>query len=321
MHWQWNSETLFVQTMKETVEPFWQQEVRLGVMQAQDGVKLHYAYAIPANHRGTLVISNGRIESLLKYQEVVYELYQNGFASFTLDHRGQGLSARQSVDPQQGYVRDFADYVDDILQFLDEVVAPTLPDKPDLLCHSMGSAIGALAVLKAPSRFCRLVFCSPMFGIRPALPEWFARSLIRTGLSFNRWRRRSSGYFFGQGAYQAYPFALNPLTHSEVRYQWFRDLYQQRPDIQLGGVTSEWLYAAFNAMQTIYAQAHHIQHPSLILSAGADKVVDNRRQRLVADRMPQARFVTVAGARHELLHEADSYRQQALQHLYDFLSM
>lgn len=320
MPWQWSNEVLFSQTMKEHVQPFWQTHVNLGIMRAEDGLNIHYAYAIPQSCRGTVIISNGRIESLLKYQEVIYDFYQNGFATFTLDHRGQGLSERQSWDPQHGYVRDFDEYVADVLQFTREIVAPRQPSHPDLLCHSMGGAIGALAAIKAPTYFRRLVFCSPMFGIRPALPSWLARSLIHSGLSLNRWRRRSSGYFFGQGGYRAYPFAINPLTHSEARYRWFRDLYQQHPSIQLGGVTSEWLSAAFYAMQRIYQSASSIQQPSLILSAGADKVVDNRQQYQVAARMPDARFITIARARHELLHEIDSFRQEALSHVFEFIT-
>lgn len=268
----------------------------------------------------TVVISSGRIESLLKYKELIFDLYNNKLAVFILDHRGQGLSGRMTEDPQHGFVASFDDYVDDLLAFTDDIVAPHQVGNLYLLCHSMGGAIGALTLLRDPSRFDKAVFASPMFGVRPVLPGWLANSLVHTGLAWNRLRNKQSGYFFGQTPYVAFPYTLNKLTHSKIRYELFRQLYDEERQIQLGGVTSEWLHAAQVAMNRIEACAPQITTPSLILSADGDAIIDNTRQRRVAGRFANAQLEVVHEAYHELFTEADIYRDSVLQQVMRFFT-
>lgn len=46
---------------------------------------------------------------------------------------------------------------------------------------------------------------------------------------------REPQYAPGHKAYYAKPFADNPLTQSAARYHWFRDLYEEMPQLKLGG--------------------------------------------------------------------------------------
>ncbi|MCT6568541.1 alpha/beta fold hydrolase, partial [Staphylococcus aureus] len=41
-----------------------------------------------------VVVVPGRIESYVKYPEVAYDLFQQGYDVIVLDHRGQGRSGR-----------------------------------------------------------------------------------------------------------------------------------------------------------------------------------------------------------------------------------
>ncbi|MCU7553295.1 alpha/beta fold hydrolase [Alteromonas sp. ASW11-19] len=319
MDWTLTPETALADRNATTINPFWKSQVTTGEFTGLGGVTVHYAWCCPANAHTTVVISSGRIESLLKYKELIYDLWHNGFAVFIPDHRGQGLSGRMTSDPQHGFVHKFDDYVDDLLQFIDDIVMPHAPAPLTLLCHSMGGAIGTLTMLREPERFERAVLASPMFGVRPALPDWVAKGLINAGLTLNRLRRKDAGYFFGQTPYVAYPYALNKLTHSEVRYRLFRELYDEDKRIQLGGVTTEWLSAAQQAMDTIEAQAEKMTTPTLLFSADDDKIIDNDRQRSVAKRMPNLHLEVVAEAYHELFTEADEYRTPVLNKTLSFL--
>ncbi|AXR05219.1 alpha/beta fold hydrolase [Salinimonas sediminis] len=301
------------------IEPFWQSAVKTGSFQGKHDVPVSYAWCCPPQARQSVLISSGRIESLLKYKEVIYDLYHHGYAVFILDHRGQGLSGRMTDNPHHGYVANFTDYVDDLLTFHRQVITPHQRGALSLLCHSMGGAIGALTILREPGLFERAVFCSPMFGIRPALPEPVAKGLLWLGQRKAIKAGVIADYFFGQTDYQAVPFGLNKLTHSDVRYQLFRSLYEAEPAIQLGGVTTAWLAAARQAMAEITQQAPRLTLPCLLFSAGADKVVDNRVQRAVARAMPHCQWVEISGARHELLIEADRYRVPVMKQLLAFL--
>ena len=50
--------------------------------------------------------------------------------------------------------------------------------------------------------------------------------------------------------------------------------------------------------------------PILIVAAGSDEVVSNRAIEQYARRLRSGRLVTIDGARHEILQEADRYRDQ-----------
>lgn len=141
MGWKFTSEKDLVDTFSNTINPFWEEQVSRGHFIGKGDIEVHYAWCIPNTPRATIVISSGRIESYLKYKELVFDLYQNGFAVFILDHRGQGLSGRMTHDPQHGYVADFDDYVDDLVYFTQKIVIPKQQGSLQLLCHSMAGPL------------------------------------------------------------------------------------------------------------------------------------------------------------------------------------
>lgn len=289
------------------------------VFKGVDNVAIACAWTIPPKAHSAVILINGRVETYLKYQELISDLYNYGFAVFTLDHRGQGLSGRMLEETQKGFVNTFDDYVTDILTFVERIVYLKWQGRLFALCHSMGGAIGALTMLAEPSLFDKAVLCSPMFGIRPALPSWMSSWLLGAGRYKAKVKKQQADYFFGQRAYLAHPFALNRLTHSEPRYQAMLTLYADQPDLRLGGVTTEWLAAALAAMDKIEKEARYISTPTLVFSSGKDLIIDNKRQERVARQFQQAEYVLVNGAYHELLCEADEYRNPVIKQTIEFL--
>ncbi len=320
MTWRFTSETNIADIFATKINPFWQQCVTQDKFIGKGKVAVHYAWCAPDNAKATIVISSGRIESYLKYKELIFDFFNNGYAIFILDHRGQGLSDRMTKDRHHGYVAHFDDYVEDLLTFVDTVVTPNQQGERYLVCHSMGGAIGALTLLRKPNLFSKAVLAAPMFGIKPVLPDWLASSLLQVGLGVNRLRRKDSGYFFGQTGYVSLPFALNKLTHSQSRYRLFRALYDEEKVLQLGGVTTEWLSAAKYAMDLIRDNAQHISSPMLVLSADRDHIIDNKRQREVVAKIPNVTLEVINDAYHELFIERDELRNQALTKILNFLA-
>ena len=281
---------------------------------------INYAYVVHPEAKGSVVVSPGRIEGLVKYKETVYDLYQSGYSVFIIDHRGQGQSGRMTDDPEQGHVEEFDDYVEDLHHFYTHVVARNTSHKPMLLCHSMGSAIGALYVLKHPDHFSKVAFSAPMFGVRPVLPDWFVSGLLAVCGFVNRLFSDHPWYFPGQGPYAPAEFNDNVLTHSEVRYRIFRQEYESHPQNKLGGVTIGWLKAAQIAMNTIENNAHRFPIPVLHMQAGGDRVVDNQRQSRVCGRIPEILHMTFDDAHHELLMEADNTRVPVMEAVFEFFA-
>ena len=58
--------------------------------------------------QGAIVISSGRTEGMIKYQELIYDLSRQGYSVYIHDHRGQGYSERiNPKKPELGLVESF----------------------------------------------------------------------------------------------------------------------------------------------------------------------------------------------------------------------
>ncbi|ELM3616439.1 alpha/beta fold hydrolase [Aeromonas sobria] len=310
--------TLYQQTLPD----FWRQHAVEGEFKSKDGVTIRYAALRQAKVDRAILIVNGRVESYLKYQELAWDLWRQGYSLYLIDHRGQGMSGRMLDDPQKGYVDHFDDYVVDLKQFHDQIIMADQPAKLFLLAHSMGGAISARYLERWPDDIKAAVLSSPMLGINlGGLPKWLAKGLATTIGTVGDWIGEPP-YGPGQGGYQDHGFADNGLTHSQSRYQAFRQLYELHPQIQLGGATAHWIYQGITGADAAIADAGAIKTPLLVLQAGNDSVVDNAAQ---------DRFCTLAnceggkplrieGAWHELFIESDDKRQPALTAMADFFA-
>ncbi|HDZ8838079.1 TPA: alpha/beta fold hydrolase [Aeromonas veronii] len=307
---------------QQTLPDFWRQHAVEGEFKGKDGVTIRYAALRQAKVDRAILIVNGRVESYLKYQELAWDLWRQGYSLYLIDHRGQGMSDRMLDDPQKGYVDQFDDYVVDLKQFHDQIIMADQPAKLFLLAHSMGGAISARYLEHWPDDIKAAVLSSPMLGINlGGLPKWLAKGLASTIGTVGGWFGEPP-YGPGQSAYQDHGFADNELTHSQPRYQAFRQIYEQHPQIKLGGATAHWIYQGITGADAAIADAGAIKTPLLVLQAGNDSVVDNAAQ---------DRFCTIAkceggkplrieGAWHELFIESDDKRQPALTAMVDFFA-
>ena len=273
-----------------------------------------------------LVISSGRSEGYLKYKELSFDLFNLGFNVFLIDHRGQGLSERALENSHKGYVENFQYYVDDLAVFINNIVTPHCTNvdkiqKPYLLSHSMGGAIAARYLQDYPDNIQAAVLSSPMLGFNGGgIPDIIAKPLIKATDQINQWFDDTPWYFFGYKDFTPNNFVDNPLTHSELRFQQFSQLYQETPAIQLGGITVKWLTESVEALETIFANVDKITTPTLVIQSGSDKIVNNQAQddfcMLLHQSQPQScpngKPLVVKGAYHELFFESDIYRQQSL---------
>lgn len=279
-----------------------------------DGVGVRYArFAATATpHRGTVVVLPGRNECIEKYFETVGDLSRRGFDAVTLDWRGQGGSDRLIRDPERGYVSRFDDYVSDLEQLFKEVVLPDCRPPYYVLAHSTGALIALLAAPGMANRVRRMVLCAPLIEL-VGLP-FSMRSLCRI-----------SGLLMAVGLGTVYvagrarrgrqsPFAGNRLTSDETRYARNQALIQAYPELGIGGPTAAWLSAACKAVERICEPdfAARIRMPILFIAAGADEVVSTPAIERYARGLRAASVLTIDGARHEILQEADIYREQLL---------
>ncbi|MBL0612162.1 alpha/beta fold hydrolase [Aeromonas jandaei] len=310
--------TLYQQTLPD----FWRQHAIEGEFKGKDGVAIRYAALRQEKVDRAILIVNGRVESYLKYQELAWDLWRQGYSLYLIDHRGQGMSGRMLNDHDKGYVDQFDDYVVDLKQFHDQIIMADKPAKLFLLAHSMGGAISARYLERWPDDIRAAVLSSPMLGINlGGLPKWLAKGLATTIGTVGGWFGEPP-YGPGQGPYQDHGFADNELTHSQSRYQAFRQIYEQHPQIKLGGATAHWIYQGITGADAAIADAGAIKTPLLLLQAGNDSVVDNVAQDVFCTKADceGGKPLRIEGAWHELFIESDDKRQPALTAMLDFFA-
>jgi len=325
---EYTKEAQLTTRLSNEINNFWQQ----GLFASFNGlgkIRVNYAAFTQPDEAECIVVVTGRSESYLKYQELTFDLHQQGFNVFLIDHRGQGLSQRLLQNRHKGYVEKFDHYAEDLHQFVSKIVTPTCNNqrnnvkqkKPHLLAHSMGGAIAIRMMQLFPTAIKSAVLTSPMIAVNNGnIPNWLAKSIIYSGNKLDSWFSEEANYFIGQKDFATTPFAENELTHSSVRYQHFVELYKNNEDIQLGGVTTHWLEQSIAANKDIFADLDKLATPIILMQSGNDTVVSNEAQdefcqnlhQINATYCPDGKPYVINNAFHELLFEQDKYRTPAI---------
>jgi len=327
---EYTQEAQLTARLTNEIKHFWQKG-QFASFNGLEKIRINYAAFTQAENANAecILVVTGRSESYLKYQELAFDLHQQGFNVFLLDHRGQGLSQRLLSNSHKGHVEDFDHYAIDLQQFINEIVNPSCANgideikqrKPHLLAHSMGGAIAIRMMQLFPSTVQSAVLASPMIAVNNgSIPNWLAKTIIYSGNKLDSWFSDEAKYFIGQKGFASTPFDENELTQSSVRYQHFINLYQNNKTIQLGGVTTHWLAEAIDANKNIFADLDKLSTPILLMQAGSDSVVSNEAQddfcqqlhQINAQYCPNGKPFIINNSFHELLFEQDQYRTPAI---------
>lgn len=306
-------ETELPQLTVQQITPFWQQQVIKGTLKAKDGLPLAYAYVAPPQAKATILLVQGRTEAYLKYQEVMFDWVNQGYAVFTLDHRGQGLSGRMLPDPEKGHVDHFSQYAEDQAAFLTEIVRPNQRGPLLLYAHSMGGAVAVQLLASQPDSFQAAVLSSPMMA--PNATVLFGE---RDGCGLSTllgWTCTDCYAGFADQPYNDQAFSENILTRSEIRYQQFRAVFRQTPQARLGGPTWQWLAEACDVASEMPSLATQLKTPVLMLQAGDEQAVSNDAQQQFCQQLGGlcTELHAYPGALHELLFERDAIRNDVFQ--------
>lgn len=319
-------ESQFEQFVETHLMPFWGEYADQRHFENNQGLTIHYVQLLHPKAKHTVVLSPGRVEGYLKYQELAYDLFEQGFSVFIIDHQGQGLSSRRLSNNHKGYVADFDDYVRDLHQLITLHVMPKQRGELFLLAHSMGSAIGLRYLQSHPDVFSKAVLSSPMWGFRSgAVPEFIAKGLVEMGHWISGNISEESPYFLGGKDYEPTPFEDNELTDSPSRYEFFRKLYQEQPTLQLGGITFAWLDASIQALEKAQNELNKVSIPVLVLQAEQESIIDNEAQDHFCQQLAElgqpcigGKPHVIAGAKHEIFIETDDKREKALGLVFEY---
>ena len=285
-----------------------------GVFQAEDGIHLHYSYFDSETAQACIVVLPGRTEMRRKYAEFIFDLLQKDYCIFIKDWRGQGQSERLLNDSEKGHITDYQVYINDLDQFLGEVVRPLLNGRPLYgLAHSMGANILSLYAAEEPEAFDKIVFSAPMLDIPTAgIPQRLLWLVLR-GLEILGF---GDSYVMTHGPFN--PDEKNYVTTSRVRRQVEMAMKKKNRQEVVAGATNSWVRASFEATWAMKDRARDIRVPVLMLQAGRDEVVLSEGQDYVCASAKNCRKEVFPEAKHEILMEVDSVRQRALAMIFGF---
>ncbi|SIQ39878.1 lysophospholipase [Rhizobium sp. RU20A] len=289
-----------------------------GFLDGAGGAKIRYAiFRSEGSARGTVILLQGRNESIEKYFETIRELNAAGLWVATFDWRGQGGSSRLLRNaPRRGHVRRFADYESDLQLFLERIVLPDTRMPFFLLAHSTGGLVALSMAPKLSGRIDRMVLSAPFLALgAQAVGEGaiarLASIACMLGLG-SRALNRDRGNR---------PFETNLLTSDPIRFQRNAALLAAHPDLGLGPPSARWLHEAFITIRRVARHEHltRITIPTLVLAPTADRLVPHLAVENLCSIFRASHMVPIDGARHELFQEADRYRSQAMAAILAFI--
>ena len=290
-----------------------------GYFETHDKKKIRYAIfrADVTRAKGTIILLQGRNETIEKYYETIRDLTAAGLWVATFDWRGQGGSERLQRNPLPGYVRRFSDYERDLEQFLEEIVLPDARLPFFVVGHSMGALIALSAAPRLANRIERIALSSPFVGLQDdRIGQASLKSLSRLACFVGLGGVAPSGRKRANQTFQD-----NVLTSDLERFRRNRAIYDDCPDFILGGPSFRWIYESLKAIDRVQQSDHliSIKIPTLILGAGADTIVPHHLLEDLASRFRASELLTIAYAKHELFQEADIYREQVLAAIKAFI--
>lgn len=308
----------FESFLKTTLLPFITQ-FPLSSIKSKDNINLfyrHYFHKERQNNekRELIILVNGRAENILKWGEVAYDFYQQGYDVLSFDHRGQGYSQRLLVDIEKGHIQNFMDYLDDMHKILQKVTALFDYSAQFIIAHSLGGLISTLYLGRYPHKIQRAIFFSPFYGIplkKPRVDKLIVSTMCLAGFG--------KQYVWGKGRYHPIPFTKNNLTSCQPRIRWMNKIIEMQPALKLGGPTFQWVNACFSAFQLLPESIANINLPILIFYAGNESIVDNSALMSYLPLFDQVQYHCINNASHEILFEEENIRQNVLQKSVPFL--
>jgi alpha-beta hydrolase superfamily lysophospholipase/SAM-dependent methyltransferase len=260
---------------------------------------LYYRAWTPPDAKRAVVLVHRGHEHSGRLVDVVENLGLSDVAFFAWDARGHGRSPGE-----RGYAPSFSRIVKDLDAFV-RYVSEThgiAVENMIVLGHSMGAVTVATWVHDFAPAIRAMVLVTPALRVKLYVP--FARTGLRL-LQAMRGDRKSY--------VQSY---VKPtmLTHDKEQAQRYAD-----DPLITKAIALNVLLDLYEISERIVADAGAIRLPALLLSGGADWVVDVKEQKKFFDRLgsTRKRMRIFEGMYHDLLHEAG--RAEVLGEIREFL--
>lgn len=272
-----------------------------------------------ADSSNTLVIVPGRAETEHKYAELLYHLKDKGLRVLVCFVRGQGQSSMVLYGSNKCHVERFLHYrqdLENILNYMD------VGQNFKLMGFSLGGLISLEFCFNTsyPYKPQAVALVAPFLGINYPFPPKILYPALKILCNI----RSFATAFTPHGKeYTRIPFEENFHSHSPIRYNIYHDYYATHPQLALAGPTYKFVKCCLQAQRRLKKIKCRFDFPCLMLGAGADLVVSTPATKEFCqlhqnDPLPP-RYQHIPHAYHDILNEADNYRNPAMTQALNFL--
>ncbi|HPF77956.1 MAG TPA: alpha/beta hydrolase [Alphaproteobacteria bacterium] len=274
------------------------------------GHNIHYSF-IPAPEqtaKGIVVTLPGLSEYGEKYIETARQLYQQDYGFFVIDWAYQGCSTRFKQNPQKRHSDGYEADISDLNFLIKNIIGTSLPLY--MLAHSMGGNIGLRYLMQHPDIFTAASFSAPMLGIQDLKHiGWLVKPFLKA-LPFLHEKYIPGGKDWHESARKSNGEDI--FSHDPIRDQVHNQWCLANPQLQIGNPTFKWIYESLKSISVLKDQKklRNITIPFLLAVAEFDVLVNNGDIEHAAKIIPDAEFLFLKGAHHEILMETDDIRNK-----------
>ena len=245
----------------------------------------------PAAYRATVVLLHGYLNHSGQFKNLIGHLLNHGMAVGVFDLPGHGHSSgqRAAIDSFDQYARATRDFM--------AVVRRRLEGPYYTVGFSLGGAIAMDLLRAGSSPFEKTVLAAP-------LVHWTL-------------------YEQSKETYKVYSRFTERIKRFHQRNTSNRDylVFNRTQDyLHCRSISLKWVKALFDWNERIAAMAP-CETPLRVIQGDKDRTVDWRYNlNLIREKFLNVQIDLIAGARHELFNEADTFRAAALNHTVDYLT-
>lgn len=287
-------------------------------MPLSSGGSMHCEVYNRYDAKKAVVIVHGYTESAEKFRELTWYLLYAGFSVYAMDLRGHGKSVREVEDLSVTHVERFSDYIRDLEQFMEKIVAPRAAgQKLCLFGHSMGGAVAAFALIEHPEWFSRAVLNAPMIAaVTKPLPRLAAKAMGDMYCLMGKGKERA---FVGKPFDPAREkFETSHMT-SRVRFDYYQKKRCARPELQNCSPTYSWVREAAGVTEPLLRRAQMIRVPVMLCQAMQDSIVLLPEQEQFIKKVPDGKLAKF-DTKHEIYSAHDEVLGEYVNAVVGFLS-
>lgn len=246
------------------------------------GNKLFAWHMLPVSQpKAIVLLVHGHGEHSWRYMHWAKQFSYNGYAFFSWDHFGHGMS-----DGQPGHIRHYEQLLLEVDLAITKI-KEQFPSLPIILYgHSMGGNIAINYAIRRDSNVKLLVVTSPWIELTYPAPRYIEilSRIMYSVLPFYPFKSPIKPEQISHVEEEVRKYATDPLIHSRITPRLYTS------------VVDAGLYALKNASR--------IKIPVLLMHGADDSITLPDATRRLAGRIPNAIYVEWPGLYHEIHNEA-----------------